>query len=59
MAVDVEEDGDLKKNHGSPGLFKISTHSNQRRVEDVLSHNCQNGSLSAVSGKFRRYFLFR
>ena len=53
MAVDIEEDKGLEKNHGSPssGLFKISRHSNQRRGGDVLPQNCQNGSLSAASGK--------
>ncbi|KAM3193732.1 hypothetical protein ACQJBY_070393 [Aegilops geniculata] len=33
LAVDIEEDKGLEKNHGSPSsdLFKISRHSNQRR----------------------------
>jgi molybdenum cofactor sulfurtransferase len=51
LAVDVEEIGDPSKNNGSDNLFKISTHSNQRRGDDTLLHNYQNGSLTATSGK--------
>ncbi|XP_048546129.1 molybdenum cofactor sulfurase [Triticum urartu] len=60
LAVDIEEDKGLEKNHGSPssGLFKISRHSNQRRGGDVLSQNCQNGSLSTVSENNWNLFAF-
>ncbi|XP_047084225.1 molybdenum cofactor sulfurase-like [Lolium rigidum] len=58
LAVDINEDSDLESNHGSPSSFKISTHSNQRRGEDALSHNCQNGNLSAVSGNNWNLFAF-
>lgn len=60
LAVDVEEDGDLENNHGSPSpsMFKISRHSNQRRGDNVLSHSCQNGSLSAISGNNWNLFAF-
>uniref|UniRef100_A0A0E0LEI6 Molybdenum cofactor sulfurase n=1 Tax=Oryza punctata TaxID=4537 RepID=A0A0E0LEI6_ORYPU len=51
LAVDVEEVADLAKNHGSDSLYKISRRSNQRRGKDVLSHNCQNGSLSDILGQ--------
>lgn len=61
MAVDIEEDNGLEKNHGSPSsdLFKILRHTNQRRGGDVLSQNCQNGSLSAVSGKICQNGIYR
>uniref|UniRef100_M8CED3 Molybdenum cofactor sulfurase n=1 Tax=Aegilops tauschii TaxID=37682 RepID=M8CED3_AEGTA len=60
LAVDIEEDKGLEKKHGSPSsdLFKISRHSNQRRGGDVLSQNCQNGSLSAVSENNWNLFAF-
>jgi molybdenum cofactor sulfurtransferase len=51
LAVDVEEVGDPSKNNGSDNLFNISRHSNQRRGDDMLLNNCQNGSLAATSGK--------
>lgn len=49
-AVDVEEVVDPSKNHESDSLFKVSKHSNQRRGDDLLLHNYQNGSLKAISG---------
>ncbi|VAI92188.1 unnamed protein product [Triticum turgidum subsp. durum] len=60
LAVDIEEDKGLEKNHGSPSsdLFKISRHSNQRRGGDVLPQNCQNGSLSAASENNWNLFAF-
>lgn len=60
LAVDIEEDKGLEKNHGSPSsdLFKILRHTNQRRGGDVLSQNCQNGSLSAVSENNWNLFAF-
>lgn len=60
LAVDIEEDNGLEKNHGSPSsdLFKILRHTNQRRGGDVLSQNCQNGSLSAVSENNWNLFAF-
>ncbi|XP_044962488.1 molybdenum cofactor sulfurase isoform X1 [Hordeum vulgare subsp. vulgare] len=60
LAVDIEEDKGLEKNHGSPSsdLFKISRHSNQRRAGDVLPQNCQNGSLSVISETNRNLFAF-
>nr|BAD45451.1 putative molybdenum cofactor sulfurase [Oryza sativa Japonica Group] len=58
LAVDVEEGADLAKDNGSYSLYKISRRTNQRRSKDVLSHNCQNGSLSDISGNNWNIFAF-
>ncbi|TVU08500.1 hypothetical protein EJB05_41905 [Eragrostis curvula] len=58
LAVDVEEVGDLPKNHGSDTVFKISRHSIQRRGDDALFHNHQNGCLTASSGNHMNLFAF-
>lgn len=58
LAVDVEEGADLAKDNGSYSLYKISRRTNQRRSKDVLSHNCQNGSLSDISGQSLMIFIF-
>ncbi|KAK3131055.1 hypothetical protein QOZ80_6BG0501430 [Eleusine coracana subsp. coracana] len=58
LAVDVEEVGDPSKDDGSDHWFKISRHSNQRRGDDVLLHNYQNGSLTATSGNHVNLFAF-
>ncbi|PWZ07878.1 Molybdenum cofactor sulfurase [Zea mays] len=57
-AVDVEEVVDPSKNHESDSLFKVSKRSNQRRGDNVLLHNYQNGSLSAISGNNLNLFAF-
>ncbi|CAL5041460.1 unnamed protein product [Urochloa decumbens] len=57
-AVDVEEVVDPSKNHGSGSLFKVSKHSNQRRGDDVLLHNYQNGRQTAISGNNLNLFAF-
>ncbi|KAL6603139.1 hypothetical protein ACP70R_043500 [Stipagrostis hirtigluma subsp. patula] len=57
-AVDVEEIVDTLENHGSDSLFKISRHSNQRRGEDVLLHNYQNGNRKANLGNNLNLFAF-
>ncbi|XP_066370368.1 molybdenum cofactor sulfurase isoform X1 [Miscanthus floridulus] len=57
-AVDVEEVADPSKNHESDRLFKVSKHSNQRRGDDLLLHNYQNGRLTAISGNNLNLFAF-
>ncbi|KAG2607867.1 molybdenum cofactor sulfurase-like isoform X2 [Panicum virgatum] len=57
-AVDIEEVVDPSKNQGCDSLFKISKRSNQRRGDDVLLHNYQNGSLTAISGNNLNLFAF-
>ncbi|CAD6335891.1 unnamed protein product [Miscanthus lutarioriparius] len=57
-AVDVEEVVDPSKNHESDRLFKVSKHSNQRRGDDLLLHNYQNGRLTAISGNNLNLFAF-
>jgi len=57
-AVDVEEVVDPSNNHESDRFFKVSKHSNQRRGDDLLLHNYQNGSLTAISGNNLNLFAF-
>ncbi|XP_062229533.1 molybdenum cofactor sulfurase [Phragmites australis] len=58
LAVDVTEAVHPSMNHGSDSLFKISRHSNQRRGDDVLLHNYQSGSPTAISGNNLNLFAF-
>ncbi|KAL6873775.1 hypothetical protein ACP4OV_013857 [Aristida adscensionis] len=58
LAVDVEEIIDPSKNHGSDSSFKISRHRSQRRGEDVLLHNYQNGNPTSSLGNNLNLFAF-